>query len=163
MDLWPTLSRVQPWHWWVLGAALLILEVLAPGVFFVWLALSAFALGLVVFVLPIPVTVQLLLFAIFSVASVLIGRRYVGRLALGGTEGEEMNQGSSRLVGRTVTVTTAIHNGTGRVRVGDSDWRATGPDTPVGADVLIVAADGSTLIVREISGSWVEGPGRTSA
>ncbi|WP_309570448.1 NfeD family protein [Deinococcus sp.] len=161
MDLWPTLNRIQPWHWWALGALLLILEVLAPGVFFVWLALASFALGLVVFVLPIPVTVQLLLFAAFSVASVLIGRRYVGRLALGGTEGDEMNQGSSRLVGRTVKVTTAITNGTGRVRVGDSDWRATGPDTPTGADVLIVAADGTTLIVREISGSWVEGPGRT--
>ncbi|WP_412029861.1 NfeD family protein [Deinococcus yunweiensis] len=161
MDWLPTLERVQPWHWWVLGATLLILEVVAPGVFFVWLALAAFALGLVVFVLPIPVTVQLLLFAVFSVASVIVGRRYVGRLALGGAEGDEMNLGASRLVGRTVKVTTAITNGTGRVRVGDSDWRATGPDTPVGADVLIVAADGPTLIVREISGSWVEHPGRT--
>lgn len=152
---WPSLQSVQPWHWWVLGAALLILEVLAPGIFFVWLALAAFMLGLIVFVLPVPVALQLLLFAGLSVAAVLVGRRYVNRLVLGGSEGDEMNLGAGRLVGRTVTVTTAIHNGVGRVRVGDSDWRATGPDTPVGADVLIVAADGTTLIVREINGTWV--------
>lgn len=155
MEWLPTLDRVQPWHWWVLGAVLLILEVAAPGIFFVWLALAAFALGLVVFILPIPVAVQLLLFAILSGVSVFVGKRYINKLALGGTEGDDVNQGASRLVGRTVKVTTAIQNGVGRVRVGDSDWRATGPDTPVGANVQIVAAEGTTLHVREINGTWM--------
>lgn len=155
MEWLPTLQRIQPWHWWVLGAVLLILEVMAPGMFFVWFALASFTLGLLVFILPLPVAIQLLLFAVLSVVSVLIGRRYVNKLVLGGSDGDEVNQGASRLVGRTVKVTQAIQNGVGRVRVGDSDWRATGPDTPAGASVQIVAADGTTLIVREISGSWV--------
>ncbi|GGK12526.1 membrane protein [Deinococcus malanensis] len=155
MDWLPTLERIQSWHWWVLGALLLILEVFAPGVFFVWLAMAAFMLGLLVFVLPLPVTLQLLLFALLSVVAVLIGRRYVNRLILGGDEGETMNRGASRLVGRTVVVTAAIRNGVGRVRVGDSDWRATGPDVPEGASVLIVSAEGTTLHVREINGTWV--------
>lgn len=80
MDWLPSLARVEPWHWWVLGALLLLLELLAPGVLFVWLALAAFTLGLVVFVLPLPVALQLLLFAALSVAAFLIGRRYVSRL-----------------------------------------------------------------------------------
>lgn len=155
MDWLPTLERIQSWHWWVLGALLLILEVFAPGIFFVWLAMAAFMLGLLVFVLPLPVTLQLLLFALLSVVAVLIGRRYVNRLILGGDEGEAMNRGASRLVGRTVVVTAAIRNGVGRVRVGDSDWRATGPDVPEGANVLIVSAEGTTLHVREINGTWV--------
>lgn len=155
MDWLPTLERIQSWHWWVLGALLLILEVFAPGVFFVWLAMAAFMLGLLVFVLPLPVTLQLLLFALLSVVAVLIGRRYVNHLILGGDEGETMNRGASRLVGRTVVVTAAIRNGVGRVRVGDSDWRATGPDVPEGANVLIVSAEGTTLHVREINGTWV--------
>ncbi len=154
MDWLPTLDKVQPWHWWVLGALLLIFEILAPGVFFVWLALAAFALGLLVFVLPLGVPLQLLLFAVLCVVSVLVGRRYVGKLALGGEGGDHLNTGASRLVGRTVTVTAPIVNGVGRVRVGDSDWRATGPDTEAGKSVLIVAAEGTTLIVREVSGTW---------
>ena len=148
MDWLSSLDRLQSWHWWVLGAGLLILEVLAPGIFFVWLALAAFVMGLTVFVLPLAVPVQLLLFAALSVASVLIGRRYVSRLALGGTEGEDLNRGGERFVGRQVVVTTAIHNGVGRVRVGDSDWRATGPDMPAGSTVTVVGADGTTLIVQ---------------
>lgn len=154
-DWMPTFESVHPWHWWVLGAILLILEISAPGVFFVWLALAAFALGLVVFVLPLPVAIQLLLFAVLSVVAVFVGRRYVGKLALGGNEGDTLNEGASRLVGRTVVVTTPIVNGTGRVRVGDSDWRAAGPDTEAGKSVLIVAAEGTTLIVREVQGNWV--------
>lgn len=148
MDWLPTLDRILPWHWWVLGAVLLILEVAAPGVFFVWLALAAFTLGLLVFVLPLSVPLQLLLFAALSVAAVLVGRRYVSRLALGGTEGDSLNTGAHRLVGRTVTVTAAIHNGVGRVRVGDSDWRATGPDLPAGSAVVVTGADGTTLRVQ---------------
>ncbi|ANE42918.1 NfeD family protein [Deinococcus puniceus] len=147
MDWLPTLERVQPWHWWVLGSILLILEVAAPGVFFVWLALSAFSVGLIVFVLPMPVVLQLLLFGGFSLAAVLLGRRYVGRLPVGGEEGDNLNLGAHRFTGRTVTVTTAIENGIGRVRVGDSDWRATGPDAPAGSRVRVVGADGSTVQV----------------
>ncbi|GGN36125.1 MULTISPECIES: NfeD family protein [Deinococcus] len=155
MDWLPTLERVQSWHWWVLGALLLILEVAAPGIFFVWLALAAFALGLLVFVLPIlPVAVQLLLFAALSVAAVTLGRRYVTRLLPDSPEAGRVNRGAHRLVGQTVTVVTPIVNGIGRVRVGDSEWRATGPDTPQGARVVIVAADGPTLHVREVNGTW---------
>lgn len=154
-DWLPTFEHIQPWHWWVLGAILLILEITAPGIFFVWLALAAFALGLIVFVLPLPVAVQLLLFAGLSLVALSVGKRYVGRLAAANHAASEINTGSSRLVGRTVTVTTPIVNGVGRVRVGDSDWRATGPDTEVGKSVLIVASEGTTLIVREVQGSWV--------
>ncbi|MVN85476.1 NfeD family protein [Deinococcus sp. HMF7620] len=154
MDWLPSWERLQSWHWWVLGALLLVLEVAAPGIFFVWLALAAFALGLLVFLLPLPVAVQLLLFAVLSVAAVVLGRRYLSRVLPDSPESGRINQGSHRLVGQTVTVTRAIQNGTGRVRVGDGEWRATGPDTPQGARVVVVAADGATLHVREVSGTW---------
>lgn len=149
-DWLPTWESVHPWHWWVLGATLLMLEIAAPGVFFVWLALSAFGVGLLTFVLPfMDVTSQLLLFAGLSVVAVWVGRRYVSRLALGGSEGEGINTGAHRLVGRTVTVVVPIHNGLGRVRVGDSDWRARGPELPAGAAVRIVGVEGTTLVVQE--------------
>lgn len=147
-DWLPTWQHVQPWHWWVLGAILLMLEVTAPGVFFVWLALSAFGVGLLTFLLPmLDVAGQLLLFAGLSVAAVWAGRRYLSRLDLDG-EPNTLNTGAHRLVGRTVTVVAPLQNGLGRVRVGDSDWRATGPDAPVGASVKIVAVDGPTLHVE---------------
>ena len=149
-DWLPTWQAVHPWHWWVFGALLLILEILAPGVFFVWLALSAFGVGLLTFVLPfLDVPGQLLLFAGLSVAAVWLGRRYVSRLVLGGSEGEQLNTDAQRLIGRTVTVVTPIEHGVGRVRVGDSDWRARGPELPAGTPVRIVGVEGATLVVQE--------------
>ena len=43
---------------------------------------------------------------------------------------------------------TAIVNGQGKARVGDSLWLAEGPDLPAGAPVEVVGVDGSTLKVK---------------
>jgi membrane protein implicated in regulation of membrane protease activity len=58
------------------------------------------------------------------------------------------NARATRLIGRIVTVESAIENGAGRVRVGDGVWNARGPDMPAGASVVIVAADGTCLTVE---------------
>ena len=34
------------WIWWVIAGVLLILELLAPGIFFIWLAVAAALTGL---------------------------------------------------------------------------------------------------------------------
>ena len=122
MDIdWPSLSRIAPWHWWVLGALLLILEVVAPGVFFVWLALAA-----------------------LGVASIVLGRRLLARLPHS-AEADTLNQGGQRLIGRNVVLTEAIVNGQGRARVGDGTWSVRGPDVPAGTPMVIVSAEGTTL------------------
>ena len=48
----PLPRRVR--HWWVLAVVLLALEVAAPGTFFLWLAMAAAVVGLIVLVLPGP-------------------------------------------------------------------------------------------------------------
>ena len=145
MDIdWPSLSRIAPWHWWVLGALLLILEVVAPGVFFVWLALAALVLGLLTLLLPLGVGVQLVLYATLCVASIFLGRRLLARLPHS-AEADTLNQGGQRLIGRSVVLTEAIVNGQGRARVGDGTWSVHGPDVPAGTPVVIVSAEGTTL------------------
>ena len=145
----PSWAGVRPWHWWILGAGLLLLELALPGVVFVWLALAAFALGLIVFVLPLSVPLQLLLFALGSVVSVYFGRRYVSRLP-SGADREGLNERGQRYVGRQLTVESAIVDGQGKVRVGDGVWLASGPDAPRGATVRVVGARGTVLLVEPI-------------
>ena len=150
-DWLPSFARIAPWHWWIFGAALLLLELSLPGILFVWLAAAAFVLGLLVFVVPLPVSAQLLLFAILALLSVYTGRRYVGRLQLGADpEGERLNKRGLSYLGRRLIVTEAIHNGVGRVKVGDSAWRARGPDTPAGETVRVVGVEGTTLLVEPV-------------
>jgi hypothetical protein len=45
-------------------------------------------------------------------------------------------------------VTQALEGGSGRVRYGDGEWSARGPDLAVGVRVRITGADGTKLIVE---------------
>jgi membrane protein implicated in regulation of membrane protease activity len=45
-------------------------------------------------------------------------------------------------------VEQAIQNGRGKVRVGDTQWLAEGPDLPAGTRVKVTAAKGSLLVVE---------------
>ncbi|ULH17095.1 NfeD family protein (plasmid) [Deinococcus sp. KNUC1210] len=147
---WPSLSYLAPWHWWILGAALLILEVLTPGIFFVWLALAALVLGLIEVLLPLSVPLQLVLYAVLCVGSVWLGRRFLARLPRS-AEADTLGQGAARLVGKRVVLTEAIQGGEGRARIGDGTWAVRGPDAPAGSRVVIVAAQGAVLTVQQLT------------
>jgi membrane protein implicated in regulation of membrane protease activity len=47
-------------------------------------------------------------------------------------------------------VEQAIQNGRGKVRVGDTLWPAEGADMPAGAEVKVIAAKATVLVVERI-------------
>lgn len=51
-------------------------------------------------------------------------------------------------VGRVFEVKQAIVDGTGRVRVGDTTWKVSGPDAGVGEKVKVVGIDSAVLRVE---------------
>jgi membrane protein implicated in regulation of membrane protease activity len=74
------LEHILFWHWWVLAGMLLILELTSPVFFFLWLSFSAVAVGFGLMIFPnIPAKMQLLLFAILSVVTVIGWRKYRSR------------------------------------------------------------------------------------
>ena len=61
------------WQWWVLAAVLLIVEVLAPGTFFLWLAVAAGVVGLSVMLYPaMSIEAAWTLFAVLGILSVIL-------------------------------------------------------------------------------------------
>ena len=61
------------WQWWILAGVLLIVEVLAPGTFFLWLAVAAAVVGLSVMLYPaMSVEAAWVLFAVLGVVSVIL-------------------------------------------------------------------------------------------
>ena len=62
------------WHWFAVAAVLGTIEILAPGIFFLWLAVAALVTGLLVAVLTdMPLNAQLLVFVGISLISVFFG------------------------------------------------------------------------------------------
>ena len=146
-------AELGPWAWWVLGIVLLILEVLLPGVFLVWIGIAAIVTGALSLLLWEQAfwtwQVQWLVFAVLSLVAALIGRRIVS--ARGETSDQpHLNQRGQSLVGRTATLEQPISEGRGRIRLDDTMWSVQGPDLPVGARVRVTASNGLDLTVEPV-------------
>lgn len=135
------------WVWFAAAAVLAIMEIIAPGIFMIWLAMAAAVTGVVTLALGFGWELQLAVFAILSVVAVFLGRNFLKRNPVE-TSDTGLNRRGERLVGQHVKVVESITDGRGRVQVGDSPWLATGPDAPAGSMVRIVGVDGATLKVE---------------
>ena len=150
---------LSPWAWLAVAAVFGVLELAVPGIAFIWLALAAVLTAAAVGLFVLPVVVTALLFAELALIAVIAGRRYA-RAALRPGAARGLNRRAERMVGAIVTVSEPIAGGAGAVMVGDSPWRASGPDMPAGARARVVALDGATLTVAPVSPAewtWPEG------
>jgi inner membrane protein len=134
------------WFWLSLGAA----EMLAPGFFLMWLGLAALIVGVLDYFVPITIAYQVALFAILSVLTVTIAKKYFIGTNIE-SDDPKLNDRGARLMGEIVTVSEAISGGRGRVRVGDSDWNVRGPDAAVGERVRVTGSDGAVLMVEKLA------------
>src|SRR5258707_14004901 len=73
------LASLGVWDWFIAGAVLLVLEVLAPGVFMLWLGLAALLVGVISLFVDWTWQAQFIAFAIFSFAAIPLLRRLATR------------------------------------------------------------------------------------
>ncbi len=143
---------VEFWHWWILACVLLVLEMLVPGIIFLWLAIAAAISGIVLLAVPsISPELQLIGFGVLSVISVLAGRRVL-RPGRSGTSDEDVSSASSSLVGKTAILTEKTVNGQTRQSVYGSSWLLVAErDLPKGQKVRVSAVSGSKLLIEPIN------------
>ena len=137
------------WVWLAIGLILAAAEMAVPGVFLIWMSGAALITGLVTWLVPIGLPVQIVIFAVLAIAFVFTGKRYLRANPIEGAD-PKMNDRGARLVGEVVLVTHAIENGSGRVKQGDSEWLAKGPDAEPGTRMRVSGHDGVVLIVEHL-------------
>ncbi len=136
------------WHWWTLGVLLLIVELLAPGMFFIWMGESAFVVGAILWLVPtLDTEYQVMLFSALSLLSILVFRRFLKWRPII-SDHPLLNQRTAQYVGRVFTLEEPIVNGRGKIRVDDSSWRVEGEDCAAGARVRVIDAEGVILKVE---------------
>jgi membrane protein implicated in regulation of membrane protease activity len=64
------------------------------------------------------------------------------------TDEPALNRRGEHYIGRTFTLTEPIVNGVGKITVDDSTWKIRGENMQAGAEVRVVSAEGSTLVVE---------------
>jgi membrane protein implicated in regulation of membrane protease activity len=143
--------EVNFWGWWILALVLVGLEILAPGVFFLWLAVAAAIVGFIGLVFgAISLPLQVVLFGGLSIVSVVMGRKIYRRWQTV-AEGSPLNERGLQYVGHVFTLIQPMENGEGKIKIGDSTWIVSGSfAAAVGENVRVTAANGVVLLVEKV-------------
>jgi inner membrane protein len=144
------LNQLDPhWSWLAIGLVLAALEMAVPGVFLIWMAGAAIITGLLAWFVPIGLPLQIVIFAVLAMVSVFAGKRWLRSNPIEALD-PKMNDRGARLVGEVVVVTSVIESGGGRVKHGDSEWLAKGPDAEPGTKMRVSGHDGTILLVEHL-------------
>ncbi len=139
------------WAWGVLGLILLGLE-MATGTFYIlWFGVAGLLVAGLTWLAPsMSLTLQVFLFAVLSLGSLLIWKQFYKKnevdLRVGQSQGDE--------IGRLGTITEAVSaKQNGKIQfaqgvMGSREWAAIATeDLEVGAEAVIVAIEGNALRV----------------
>lgn len=137
------------WLWLTLAGLLIILEIITPIYYFLWLGMTAALVGLISWIFPnMGFVTQLLVFSGLSFVSILIGRLYIKG---GKQEGEDsvLNRRADQYVGRSLILDEDIVNGEAKTRIDGITWRINGPDCKAGSTVKVVSIIQKSILVVE--------------
>lgn len=147
------LASMPFWYWFVLAVILLIVEISTGTTYFLWPAAAATVAGFLdIWPLDGQWRTQFLVFAALTIVLTVFATPKVKPwLHRSQKDHLTLNERGAQKIGKRVKVEEAFVAGEGRVRFGDSVWSAksqTGENHAVGAEVIIEAVDGATLIVK---------------
>ena len=144
------------WVWAVLGIVLIAVEILAIGTLYIlWFGIAAICLAIVTWLFPnIPHAIQFIAFAILSIGSLAIWRRYYKRTdsssAVGQSQGEEIGR-----IGTVMQTSGPAQNGLIRFTqglMGSREWVAVSDEViEINCQAKVIAVEGNTLRIAKIS------------
>ena len=137
------------WFWWIVAGALLLLELITPGVFAMWLALAAASVGITDYFVDLSWQLELLAFAGFSLVYVYLARPWYSKSTLQNSDQPNLNQRIYAFVGKSFVLTEPIVNGQGKLDIEGTRWDVLGPNLAKGATVRVTAVEGMKLRVTE--------------
>jgi membrane protein implicated in regulation of membrane protease activity len=138
------------WYWWIIALILLVVEILAPGFFFLWMAISGFVTGALVFLIPeASINMQVLVFSILSVVTIILWKFYGKKYPIT-SDHPLLNKRGTQYIGRIFTLYEPIKNGEGKIKVDDSIWKVHGEDCDITTRVKVIAVRGTVFEVEKL-------------
>lgn len=137
------------WVWMAFGLLLAVAEMLAPGVYLIWLAVAAILTGVLTFAMEPGLASQIVMFVSLALIAVFSAKRFLRDTPIESSD-PLLNHRGERMAGEIAVVAEAIIDGSGRIKHGDSEWLVRGPDAQVGERVRITGSDGAILLVEPV-------------
>ncbi|MDM7858393.1 NfeD family protein [Thiopseudomonas acetoxidans] len=137
------------WYWFSLATLLLLLEIIVPGIFLLWLGVGASFVGVFLLLFPQAGLAWQLFALIVSIsAAVALGLKWQKRILK--SQPTTLNLGLEGYLERTAVVSQAFSQGRGRVSIDDSSYPAICAEDctlEVGQAVVIVATQETSFVV----------------
>jgi membrane protein implicated in regulation of membrane protease activity len=143
------LTSLGIWNWFIVAALLVVLEMIAPGAFMLWLGLAALAVGVISLVISWAWQAQCVAFVVFAAALFPLWRRFQC-VTEPPSDQPLLNQRTQTYVGKVFMLDKPIVDGTGAIRIGDTLWRVSGADCAAGRQVRVARAEGPMLFVEPV-------------
>lgn len=139
------------WAWIAAAALLLAVEVATGSGYLLWPAAAAGVVAVVGLFAPLGLPAEVALFAVLTIVSTFLARRYLPRRA--GQSGPDVNDRAGRLIGRFGETVGPFVDGRGRAFVDGAEWIAEidpagAPLTPGARVEVIEVLGGGRLKVR---------------
>jgi inner membrane protein len=134
--------------WFFLGFVFFILEFLVPGFILFFFAIAAWIVALIVMIFDISLNVQLIVFVISAVATILLFRKWLQKIML---SKKHTTQLEHEFIGKIGIAETAIGpDREGKVDFKGTSWNARSEDDiQKGDHVIITGNDSIVLIVKQ--------------
>ncbi len=139
--------------WFVVGFVLLMLEFALPGLIIFFFGVGAWIAALACWVAGVSFNVQMGIFLVASVLSLVVLRNWLKGIFYGHTENtQELTEDMKEFVGERAQVVEAIGvKKHGKVEIHGTRWAArAGQDIAEGDTVTILSKDNLTLTVKPI-------------
>ena len=149
---WP----ITHWHWMAIGFTILAIEVSIGTFDLLWIGLAALLTALFKAFAPeafAGLEYQLGVFAFFSIVLLVAGRTVFSGMRNQPNDAPQLNQRMASMIGQRGVTASAFVGGSGRVKIGDTEWMGEsfdGSAIEAGMTVTVEAVDSTKLIVKQV-------------
>lgn len=147
--------QLEPWHWFIFGITLIILEMFVPSFFLLWFGVAAVVVAGINFIVPLEFLTAVIIWLIGAIACCVGWFKFVQPHIKNRTKA---GFGASTIIGETGMIIQAPSaNGAGIIRfntpkAGASEWMCRSQDglpLMVGERAVIVDILGNELLVSK--------------
>jgi membrane protein implicated in regulation of membrane protease activity len=143
------------WHWLVLGVVLIVAEIFIPSFTILWFGLGALVVGVAALFFDIPLSMQVLVWTLFSVLFTLLWFKWVKPLMVDSSNSQLARESAIGESGQVIKL--PARDTKGRLRfttpiLGEDEWEfSCDSEVALGDRLYIQEIAGDVLVVAKLS------------
>lgn len=154
---------IEPWHWFVLGIALMLIELVVPTFAAIWFGIAAIMVSILSWIFPwMGLATQLVTWSIFSILCTVLWFKFIKPLSIDKTKAGLPREATIGQIG--MVIQTGLNHDQIKVRfslpvLGADEWTCRTTSTvQVGDRVIVTDILGNELVVQSYSSSTSSSP-----